>query len=61
MRTIELSKQLALDDDPKGNQQICFTRNLNQFEDVNENTTIFVIILEAKKTIIVFSQENAEV
>ena len=33
-----------------------FTGNLNRGEDVNDNTTIFFIIEEAKKSILDFSQ-----
>ena len=45
---IDLSKQQALDADPKAMQQINFTGNLNQGEDVNDNTTMFVIISHKK-------------
>ena len=47
---IDLSKQLALDADPKAIQQINFTGNLEQQE------TIFFIIEEAKETVLHFSQ-----
>ena len=43
MITIDLSKQQALDADPKGIQQINFTGNLEQ------QATIFFIIEEAKE------------
>ena len=37
---IDLSKQQALDGDPKATQQINFTGNLNRGEDVNYNTVV---------------------
>ena len=46
--SIDSSKQQALDADPKAMQQINFTGNLNQGEDVNDNTTMFVIISHKK-------------
>ena len=46
MITIDLSKQEALDADPKAIQQINFTRNLIQ--NPVANTTMFFIIEEAK-------------
>ena len=52
----DLSKQQALDVHPKAIWQINFTGNLNRGEDVNDNTTIFFIIEEAKKSILDFSQ-----
>ena len=55
--TIDLSKQQALDADPKAIQQISFTANL----DLDGNTTIFFIIEETKETILDFSQGTAEV
>ena len=55
--TIDLSKQQALDADPKAIQQINFTANL----DLDGNTTIFFIIEETKETILDFSQGTAEV
>ena len=59
MITINLSKQQALDADPKAIQQIKFTGNLawNPFE----NTTIFFIKEEAKETVIEFSQGTVKV
>ena len=45
---IDLSKQQLLDADPKTMQQINFTGNLDQAG----NTTIFIIIQEAKETIL---------
>ena len=52
MITIHLSKQQALDVDPKAIQQINFTANLDR-----ENYTRFYFILEeAKETVFEFSQ-----
>ena len=45
--TIDLSKQQALDADPKAIQQISFTGNLNQGKNKNDNTVFFII--EEKK------------
>ena len=44
MIVIDLSKQQALDTDPKAIQQIDFTRNLNR----DEGATMFFITEEAK-------------
>ena len=52
MIAIDLSKQQALDADPKAIQQINFTANLDRAG----NTTMFFIIEEAKETAIGFSQ-----
>ena len=52
MLTINLTKQQALDVDPKAIQQINFTANLDQTGD----TRIFFIIEEAKETVLDFSQ-----
>ena len=46
MIAIDLSKQQALDVDPKAIQQINFTGNLPR--DENEDTTIFFLIKEEK-------------
>ena len=54
---IDLSKQQALDTDPKTIQQINFTGNLNRAEEVNDNT-MFVIIEETKEAVLDFSQGN---
>ena len=54
---IDLSKQQALDVDPKAIQQINFTANLDR----EENTTMFFIIEEAKETILHFSQGTVKV
>ena len=47
---MELSKQQALDVDPRAIQQINFIENLNR----DGNTTMFFIIEEAKETILDF-------
>ena len=52
MIAIDLSKQQALDADPKAIQQINFTANLDRAG----NTTMFFIIEEAKETVLDFSQ-----
>ena len=48
MIAIDLSKRQALDADPKLINYINFTGNLNRDEDVNDNTTMFFFIEEAK-------------
>ena len=54
MIEIYLSKQQALDADPKAIQQINLTGNLNrkdnQDRNINDNTTMFFITEEAKET-----------
>ena len=57
MIAIDLSKQQALDADPRAIQQINFTANL----DKEGNTTMFFIIEEAKGTVLDFSQETVKV
>ena len=52
-----LSKQQALDTDPKAMQQINFLGNLVRVEAV----TMFVIIEEAKEILLEFSQGNVNV
>ena len=52
MIAIDLSKQQALDADPKAIQQINFTGNL----DPDRNTTMLSIIEGVKQTILDFSQ-----
>ena len=52
MIAIDLSKQQALDADPKAIQQINFTGNISG----NNNRLIFFIIEEGKETILDFSQ-----
>ena len=55
MTTIDLSKQQALDADPKAILQINFTRNLAQ------QATTFFIIEKVKETVLEFSQETVKV
>ena len=57
MIAIDLSKQQALDADPKAIQQINFTANLDRAG----NTTMFFIIEEAKETVLDFSQGTVKV
>ena len=57
MTAIDLSKQQALDADPKAIQQINFTINLDQAADA----TMFFIIEEAKETILHFLQGTVKV
>ena len=64
MIAIDLSKQQALDADPKVNlinlmliQQINFTANLNR----PGNTILYFILKEAKKTVFEFSQGTVKV
>ena len=52
MSTIDLSNQQALDTDPRANQQINFTADLDRAG----NTTMFFITKEAKETVLDFSQ-----
>ena len=52
MIAIDLSKQQALDADPKAIQQINFTANLDRAG----NTRFYFILEEAKKTVFEFSQ-----
>ena len=55
--SIDLSKQEALDADLKAIQKINFTGNLSR----NNNRITFLIIEEAKETILDFSQGTVEV
>ena len=55
MIAIDISKQQALDANPKPIQQINFTGNLKQ------KTATFFIIGEAKETALDFSQETVKV
>ena len=57
MLAIGLSKQEALDADPKAMQQINFTLNL----DWGVGVTIFFIFEEAKETVLDFSQGTVKV
>ena len=52
MIAIDLSKQQALDADPRAIQHINFTANLG----IAGNTTMFFIIEQAKETVLDFSQ-----
>ena len=54
---INLSKQQALDADPKAIQQIDFNGNLSG----NNNRFIFFIIEEVKETILDFSQRTVKI
>ena len=53
---IDLSKKQVLDADPKANQVIDFTGNLER----DENTIMFFIIEEVKETILNLLQETAK-
>ena len=57
MIAIDLSKQQALDSDPKAIQHINFTANLDRVE----NTRIYFILEEAKENVFEFSQGTVKV
>ena len=57
MIAIDLSKQKALDSDPKVIEQTNFTRNIDQVE----KTTMFFIIEKAKETILNFTRNRERV
>ena len=57
MIAIDLSKQQALDADPKAIQQINFTTNLVRAG----NTRFYFILEEAKETVFEFSQGTVKV
>ena len=57
MIAIELSKQQALDENPRAIQQINFTANLDRAG----NTRIYFILEEAKETVFYFSQGTVKV
>ena len=57
MIAIDLSKQQALDADPRAIQQINFTANLDRAE----NTRIYLILEEEKENIFEFSQGTVKV
>ena len=57
MIAIDLSKQQALDADPKASQQINFTVNLNRAR----NTRFYFIHEQAKETVFEFSQGTVKV
>ena len=54
---VDLSKQQALDADPRTIQQINFTGNLDRAG----NTRIYFIVEEASETVMDFSQETVKV
>ena len=54
---VDLSKQQALNTDPRAIQQINFTANLDR----TGNTTVFFIIEEANETVLDFSQGTLKV
>ena len=56
MIAVDLSKQQALDADPRAIQQINFTANLDR-----ANTRIYFILEEAKETILSFAQGTVKV
>ena len=57
MIAVDLSKQQALDADPRAIQQINFTENLDRAD----NTRIYFILEEAKETILNFAQGTVKV
>ena len=57
MIAVELSKQQALDADPRAIQQINFTANLDRAG----NIIIYFILEEAKETILNFAQGTVKV
>ena len=57
MIAVDLSKQQALDADPRAIQQINFTANLDRAR----NTRVYFIFEEAKETILDFSQRTVKV
>ena len=57
MITVDLSKQQALDADPTAIQQINFTANIDRAG----NTRVYLILKEAKETILDFSQGTVKV
>ena len=57
MIAVDLSKQQALDADPRAIQQINFTANLDRAG----NTRVYFILEEVKETILHFSQGTVKV
>ena len=57
MIAVDLSKQQALDADPKAIHQINFTANLDRAG----NTSFYFILEKAKETVFEFSQETVKV
>ena len=61
MIAVDLNKQQPSDVDPKAMQQSNFTGNLNRGQNINDNTSMFFIIEEAKETVLNFSQRTVKV
>ena len=59
MIAVDLSKQQALDADPKAIQQINFTANVDRGG--NDGTRFYFILEEAKETVFKFSQGAVKV
>ena len=57
MIVVDLSKQQALDADPRSIQQIILTANLDRAD----NTRIYFILEEAKETILDFSKGTVKI
>ena len=57
MLAVDLSKQQALDADPRAIQQINFNANLDRAG----NTKVYFILEEAKETVLDFSQRTVKV
>ena len=57
MMAVDLSKQQALNSDPKAIQQINFTANLDRAG----NTRFYLILEEAKETVFKFSEGTLKV
>ena len=57
MIAVDLSKQQAVNADPKANQQINFTANLDRVG----NTRLYFILEEEKETVFEFSQGTVKV
>ena len=57
MIAVDLSKQQALDADPKAIHQISFTGNLDRAD----NTRLYFILEEAKETVSEFSRGTVKV
>ena len=57
MNAVDLSKQQALDADPRAIQQINFTANLDR----TGNTRIYFILEEAKQIVLNFAQGTVKV
>ena len=59
MVVVDLSRQLALDPNPKKIQQINFTANLNREDD--DDTRVYFILEESKETKLNFAQGTVKV